>query len=307
MITSIFSKSKPVNFIIVFLIVIVAFSVAQLRFSDSGFKIDQLLIQAITFFFCLTTIFVLNFVVSKNSLTKKNNYEILLFSLFILLIPQTLLNWKIIISNFFILLALRRLISIRSQKNIMKKLFDAALWVAIASLFYFWSILFFVIIISALIFYSENNIKYWLIPYAGILTVFLIVTTYSILWNNNLYWFFDLNYEINLDFSNYNTTRYLVATTMLISFGIWSSFFYLQTIKSKMKVLKPGFKIVLTAFLVALGLVVISPYKEGNEFLFLFAPLSVIITNYVETIKEKWFKEVFLAAFIVVPLLLLVL
>ena len=307
MITSIFSKSKPVNFIIVFLIVIIAFSVAQLRFSDSGFKIDQLLIQAITFFFCLTTIFVLNFVVSKNSLTKKNNYEILLFSLFILLIPQTLLNWKIIISNFFILLALRRLISIRSQKNIMKKLFDAALWVAIASLFYFWSILFFVIIISALIFYSENNIKYWLIPYAGILTVFLIVTTYSILWNNNLYWFFDLNYEINLDFSNYNTTRYLVATTMLISFGIWSSFFYLQTIKSKMKVLKPGFKIVWTAFLMALGLVVISPYKEGNEFLFLFAPLSVIITNYVETIKEKWFKEVFLAAFIVVPLLLLVL
>ena len=307
MITSIFSKSKPVNFIIVFLIVIIAFSVAQLRFSDSGFKIDQLLIQAITFFFCLTTIFVLNFVVSKNSLTKKNNYEILLFSLFILLIPQTLLNWKIIISNFFILLALRRLISIRSQKNIMKKLFDAALWVAIASLFYFWSILFFVVIISALIFYSENNIKYWLIPYAGILTVFLIVTTYSILWNNNLYWFFDLNYEINLDFSNYNTTRYLVATTMLISFGIWSSFFYLQTIKSKMKVLKPGFKIVWTAFLMALGLVVISPYKEGNEFLFLFAPLSVIITNYVETIKEKWFKEVFLAAFIVVPLLLLVL
>lgn len=307
MITSIFSKSKPVNFIIVFLIVIIAFSVAQLRFSDSGFKIDQLLIQAITFFFCLTTIFVLNFVVSKNSLTKKNNYEILLFSLFTLLIPQTLLNWEIIISNFFILLSLRRLISIRTQKNIMKKLFDAALWVAIASLFYFWSILFFVVIISALMFYSENNIKYWLIPYAGLVTVFLIVTAYSIIWNDNLYWFFDLNYEINLDFSNYNTTRYLVATTMLISFGIWSSFFYLQTIKSKMKVLKPGFKIVLTAFLVALGLVVISPYKEGNEFLFLFAPLSVIITNYVETIKEKWFKEVFLAAFIVVPVLLLVL
>lgn len=307
MITSIFSKSKPVNFIIVFLIVIIAFSVAQLRFSDSGFKIDQLLVQAITFFFCLTTIFILNFVVSKNSLTKKNNYEILLFSLFTLLIPQTLLNWEIIISNFFILLSLRRLISIRTQKNIMKKLFDAALWVAIASLFYFWSILFFVVIISALMFYSENNIKYWLIPYAGLVTVFLIVTAYSIIWNDNLYWFFDLNYEINLDFSNYNTTRYLVATTMLISFGIWSSFFYLQTIKSKMKVLKPGFKIVLTAFLVALALVVISPYKEGNEFLFLFAPLSVIITNYVETIKEKWFKEVFLAAFIVVPVLLLVL
>ena len=307
MITSIFSKSKPINFLVVFLVVIIAFTVAQLKFSRSNFEIEQLALQAGIFFTCVGTVFLLNFVVSKNSLTKKNNYEILLFSLFLLLIPQTVLDWKIVLSNFFVLLALRRLISLRSQKNSMKKLFDSGFWIAVAALFNFWAILFFLVVLSALVFYSENNIKYWIIPFTGLITVFLLATTYNLLINDDLFWFNRFNYTISFDFSNYNSTHYLIATTMLLSFGIWSSFFYLQNIKSKMKTLKPGFKIVLMAFLVAFIIVIISPYKEGNEFLFLFAPLAIIITNYLETIKEKWFKEVFLATFIVVPILLLVL
>lgn len=307
MITSIFSKSKPINFLVVFVIVLIAFSVAELKFSNSTFEIDEILVQGVTFFFCLITIFLLNFVVSKNSLTKKNNYEILLFSLFLLLLPQTVLNWKIVLSNFFVLLSLRRLISLRSQKNIMKKLFDAAFWVGIAALFNFWTILFFIVIMAALVFYSETNLKYWIIPYTGLITVFLLATTFGIILWDNLYWFQKLNYSINFDFSNYNSLHFVVAVTVLLSFGIWSSVFYLLSIKSKMKTLKPGFKIVIMAFLVAFLLVIILPYKQGNEFLFLFAPLSIILTNYIETIKEKWFKELFLATFIVLPVVLLML
>ena len=307
MITSIFSKSKPINFLVVFVIVMIAFSVAEIKFSNSTFEVDEILVQGFTFFFCLITIFLLNFVVSKNSLTKKNNYEILLFSLFLLLLPQTVLNWKIVLSNFFVLLSMRRMISLRSQKNIMKKLFDAAFWIGIAALFNFWSILFFVVIMAALVFYSETNLKYWIIPYTGLTTVFLLATAFSILYWGDLYWFQKLNYYVNFDFSNYNSIHFVLAVTVLLSFGIWSSVFYLLNIKSKMKTLKPGFKIVLIAFLIALVLVLISPYKQGNEFLFLFAPLSIILTNYIETIKEKWFKELFLTTFIVLPIVLLML
>jgi hypothetical protein len=44
------------------------------------------------------------------------------------------------------LLALRRLISLQSMKASKEKIFDASLWVFIASLFHFWSILFIVLI-----------------------------------------------------------------------------------------------------------------------------------------------------------------
>ena len=160
MITSIFSKSKPLNFIIVFFITVLAFVVANLNRLTEPITAEYILKQVILFFVCYVSILVLNFVVSKNSLTLNNNYEILLFSLFLLAISQTTLDTNILFANLFILFSLRRILSLRSQANINKKLFDAAFWIAIATLFYFWAILFFVLIFVSLILYSGNKINY---------------------------------------------------------------------------------------------------------------------------------------------------
>jgi putative effector of murein hydrolase LrgA (UPF0299 family) len=54
-------------------------------------------------------------------------------------------------------------------------------------------------------------------------------------------------------------------------------------------------------------IIAISPNKNGSEFLFLFAPLSIIITNYLETIKERWFKEALIIGLVVTPILILLL
>ena len=83
--------------------------------------------------------------------------------------------------------------------------------------------------------------------------------------------------------------------------------FYLKVIKSKMKKFRPSFKTILVATLIAFTIVIISPQKSGSEFLFLFAPLAIIITNYIETIDEKWFKEIFLLVLIITPVVLLML
>lgn len=307
MITSIFSKSKPVNFLAVFVLLLFTFFIAHYKFSETTLSAGFYIKHTGIFFLVFASILLLNFVVSKNSLTKKNNYEILLFSLFLLLIPQSVLKWEIIASNFFVLLALRRIISLRSQVEVMKKLFDAGFWVGIATLFYFWAILFVIVILAALIYFSESRLRLWIIPFTGLTVVFILSTCYSLLYYNDMYWFTHLNYSIDFDYNHYNTLAFIIAITVLMSFGIWSSFFYLQNLKSKMKTLKPGFKIIQTMFLVSWALVIVAPEKDGSEFLFLFAPLAIIITNYLETIKEKWFREVFLATFIVIPIVLLTL
>ena len=82
---------------------------------------------------------------------------------------------------------------------------------------------------------------------------------------------------------------------------------YLKVIKKKMKKFKGSFKTILVAALIAFLIVVVSPEKKGSEFLFLFAPLAIIITNYIETIKERWFKEVFLFILFGTPIILLML
>jgi hypothetical protein len=99
----------------------------------------------------------------------------------------------------------------------------------------------------------------------------------------------------------------LVAITLLISFGIWSSIFYLKNIKNKKKALRTSFRLIIITAVIAFLIVVQAPIKNGSEFLFLFAPLAIIITNYIEIIKEKWFKEVFLSVLIITPFILLLL
>ena len=124
---------------------------------------------------------------------------------------------------------------------------------------------------------------------------------------DNFFAVFNMSPEISYDFSMYNTIQYIVAVTILLSFGLWSTVFYLKVIKKKMKKFKGSFKTILVAALIAFLIVVVSPEKKGSEFLFLFAPLAIIITNYIETIKERWFKEVFLFILFGTPIILLML
>ncbi|WP_299776576.1 DUF6427 family protein [uncultured Formosa sp.] len=307
MITSIFSKSKPINFLVVFAITVGTFFIAHTKYAV-GSDLSQHYIKYFFIFsvsFC--SILVLDFLVSKNKLTQKSSYEILLYALFLMALPQTMLNENIVYSNFFILLASRRILSLRSQLNVKKKLFDAGFWIAIAALFYFWSILFVILIYAALLFHSNTNLKEWIIPILGVASVFVLGVSYSVILYDDFFKAFDILPTVNLDFNSYNTMQYIVGVTMLVSFGLWSSLFYIRTIKSKKSDFKPAYKVILVAALIAFSIMVLSPEKEGGEFLFLFAPLAVIITNYLETIQDKWFKEVFLGLLIFVPFALLLL
>ncbi|WP_189362005.1 DUF6427 family protein [Algibacter mikhailovii] len=307
MITSFFNKSKPTNFIIVFVVTLLAFVLARKSLFVEGLSFEVLMKQLVLVFVALVSILLLNFIASKNSLTNKSNYEVLLFSLFLLYITETTNNANILVSNFFVLLGLRRIISLHSQKDIKKKLFDAAFWIGVASLFYFWSILFFILIIVTLMLYPDKNLRHWIVPFLGILTVFVISCAVSLVVYNNYFEIFNYPPGVSYDFSNYNALRYLVAITVLLSFGIWSSFFYLQNIRKQKKRYRVSFKSVIVAALIGFIILVLAPDKDGGEFIFLFAPLSIIIANYIEIIQDKWFKELFLSVLVVLPFILLLL
>ena len=307
MITSFFNKSKPIYLAFVFFITILAFLTARITRLNEGLNFDFILKQIVLLIIVFSSILLLNFIITKNSLTNRNNYEILLFSLFLLFITQTTNYSNILLSNFFVLLGFRRIFSLRTPKNIKKKLFDAAFWIAIAALFYFWSILFFLLIIFSLVLYTDNNVRHWFIPFLGLISVIIIYSTVSLVLYNSLSALLNLQLGVSYDFSNYNSIPYLIGITILLSFGIWSSIYYSQHIKKKKKAFKLSFKIIILAAIIGFFIVVIAPNKNGSEFLFLFAPLAIIIANYINIIQEKWFKEIFLGVLVFLPFVLLLL
>lgn len=305
MITSFFSKSKTINFIIIFFVAFLALLIYNIKDLNAELSFVFVLKQIAVIITIYVSLLLLNFILRKNNLTKKNNYEMLFFSVFLLYITQTTGHFSVILANFFVLLGFRRIISLQSQKNIKKKLFDASSWIAIASLFYFWSILFFILIPIALAMYSDNNIKHWIITLLGVLTIFVISISTSIVIFNEYFEFYDTTFQISYDFSSYNTKSNLIAITLLLSFGIWSSIFFLKNIKNQKKTFRISHKIIAIYIVVAYLVVMHVPNKNGSEFLFMFAPLSIVITHYIEMIEEKWFKEIFLSILILAPFILL--
>ncbi|HLT33265.1 MAG TPA: DUF6427 family protein [Aquaticitalea sp.] len=263
--------------------------------------------QGFYFVIVLSSLFLLDFFASRNSLTKKNSYKLLMFGLFMAMLPETLLNSKVLLANFFILLALRRIISLRTQKEMKKKLFDAAFWISISTLLYSWAALFFFLILSAIFLYSIINFKNWLIPFTGVLTVIIIWVCAMILMNQDFSDYFAGFFVYSFDYTRLNSARIVVSATILLSYGIWASFYFIKHLKEKSKTLRPSFHLVVLSSVISLLIILISPNKNGSEFIFLFAPLSIIMANYLEVTKEKWFKEVLIWILVLIPAVFLIL
>ena len=65
-------------------------------------------------------------------------------------------------------------------------------------------------------------------------------------------------------------------------------FFYIKKLQDKSRAYRPSFIMILITLIIGTTIMVLAPNKNGSEFLFIFAPLAIIITNYIESIKETF-------------------
>ena len=113
---------------------------------------------------------------------------------------------------------------------------------------------------------------------------------------------------MSYNFSNYNSTSICNYNNNAVFFWRYGLQFLHKKHKTKKEsCLRPSYYVVLFAVLIGFLIIVFAPNKNGSEFLFLFAPLAIIIANYIEIIQEKWFKELFLFVIIIVPFVVLLL
>jgi hypothetical protein len=304
MLTSFFSKSKPINFLAVILFMTVFYVLANLRPLFDSFSFSEMAAKLGVLIVFVISVSVLNFIAKKNELTKRSAFKILIFGVLAVSFWEILRNDQVIIANLFVLLALRRVISLRSQKEIRQKIFDATFWICIASLFYFWAILFLVIVYSGILLHVANYFKNWLVPGVAFLAVLGLVTTFSILMYNDFYTF-SLWYETSsFDFAQYNNPALLIPLSIILALTLWTLFFYLGLLQKANINARPTYILVLLTMVTAIGVALFSPVKNGSELLFFLVPLSIIASNYFESKKEKVFKEILLFGLILMPILI---
>jgi hypothetical protein len=305
MITSIFSKSKPINLVIVglFIVLVFVFTNYQVLFVDFGTTLKAISRLFLSVFF----IFLLRFIIAKNKLAQSNGYAIMTFGLLIFMFPQVMKNSDLLLANAFILFALRRLLSLHSNIDVKKKLFDAGFWIALATLFYFWALLFFALVIVALIYHSQNDTKNVIAPFVGVATLFILLMVYNIVTYDVYIKPSNFGRYASLDFTAYNGKGNVLKLTVLFTALVWTLIYFFKSLPNKNKKLRPAYFLVAWSTVLALLVAIIAPVKNGSEFIFLFAPFSIVMANYIEFITERWFKEVFIVLFIVTPLISLML
>ena len=305
MISLIFGKTKPINYIIVLTFLFLFYWFVHFFLFERDFATGELLQQVLVLGTLFFSIFLVNFIVKRNKITRNNSFSILFYTMLAVVFPETLLDSNAILCSFFLLLATRRLVSMRSPKETKFKVFDATLWILVSSLFYDWAILYLVLVFAAIYFYDPKDFRNWLVPFAGIFAVYMIAKSILILADQEQ--FLETHYQLNFSF-NVAYFSYWGHSTKLVVFAVVT---FLTGLLAFLKLGKAGFGRVVTMRLIAfsfvIGLVVNLLKLSDNVYpvMITFFPTVVFMTKYIESIRRARIKEVLLIATIVIPFVVL--
>lgn len=292
MITTIFSKSRPFNYILVTGLLIICFFLyhfQQNQWTNSAFLIAE---KAGLLALLIASLFISNFVTKRNSLSKDNTYPFLFFFIFLILFPTTLGNTNLIISNFFILLALRRLISLQSLLTPKEKIFDASLWIFVAALFHFWSILYIILVFTSIILHVSRDYRNWVLPYIALFTVVSIALLCFLIFDNTLVGYVLEGMSFNFKFDYFTNKFQNIALSIYAAIGVLFLFSQIISLPNKPLNLQASYKKIIISFFIGFLIFIVSPSKNNSILLYTFMPLSVMATSLFEGMNVKWMKEV---------------
>ncbi len=298
MIANFFSKTKPINFLVLSAIMIIVYIIGLGNNLTGGFSLVILLKKSVFTLPIILLIFILNFIIRKNLLTEDNTYAILLYILMLGFFPNSFFNKNIFFSNFILLFAFRRIYSLRSDIETKKKIFDSAFWIGIASMFYIWSFIYIFLIYGAFWIFRKRNWKNIFLPIIGFITPVFLLFVYQLLVEdlNKFYglWVF----EYNLSFHSYIKMEFFLPIIFLLILGAISIFpTTKKSLLSKIDI-KSNWTILMIHISLSFLIVIIAPIKNGSEFLFFFFPLGILFANYLQIIQRYWVKELILYLFL---------
>ena len=302
MITSVFKKSTPLNFILVVISMLVFFLIYQFQDLTWTNSVGSIFKKSGFFFISLGSIFIANFIAKKNGLSKDSSYTILFYFLFLLFFPSVLNNLNIIASNFFILLALRRLISLQSLKASKEKIFDASLWIFIAALFHFWSILYLVLVFISILFHVSRDYRNWILPFIAFLAVGIISAFFSITFHKNVIEFINANATTSFEMDYFTNNSQNAAFSIYLTMALFFVISMFASLSNKPMLLHTSFKKIIASFFIGIIIFLISSHKSNDLLLFTFAPLAMMATSHIEIKQLQLKQEIVLFVIIVCSL-----
>ena len=293
-----FENTKPITFIIVLLALLIGdglfqFKILQLPLSD----VSHLTVLMSTFVLLFLSLLLLHQIDRWNELTDtKNCYSIAFFSIFVVLFPTLFDKVKLVGANLLIIVALWRVLTLKTGDGIPQKLFDTSLLIICAGLLHPWALIFLLNVWISLLFYGAEKRRYWFIPLLAIITVSILLGAFLLILQEpfpiddftNL-----ITSDINnlLNFSSHSIATTIAVCSLALLLLVALAVYYFRSVYHSIS------SLVVIQFL-WIGLIVVFLSKEV---IYTFAPIAILFALYVEKIRVWWLKEIVLWSLLSMP------
>ena len=293
-----FENTKPITFIIVLLALLIGdglfqFKILQLPLSD----VSHLTVLMSTFVLFFLSLLLLHQIDRWNELTDtKNCYSIAFFSIFVVLFPTLFDKVKLVGANLLIIVALWRVLTLKTGEGIPQKLFDTSLLIICAGLLHPWALIFLLNVWISLLFYGAEKRRYWFIPLLAIITVSILLGAILLILQEpfpiddftNL-----ITSDINnlLNFSSHSIATTIAVCSLALLLLVALAVYYFRSVYHSIS------SLVVIQFL-WIGLIVVFLSKEV---IYTFAPIAILFALYVEKIRVWWLKEIVLWSLLSLP------
>lgn len=289
MLTSLFRRSTPFNYSLIIIAILAFFFIHHISIPSGSDSTDFVRISvALTVVF--GSFFMLNFILKKNGLSRDSGFGILFYLVLLLFFPSVFSDVRLLVANFFVLLAMRRLISMTSPKSVREKIFDASLWIFIASLFHFWAIAYILMVFVSILFHVSRDYRNWVLPFIAFVGVAAIFGLYATAFDEHAFRNLLAASQLDPSVDYFTRQQENVAISVYAAVALFFLLSMLMTLSNRPLQLQSSFKKIIGWFVIGLAVFVFSPFKSNNLAIFTIAPLAIMATAYVEHFFQDTLK-----------------
>ena len=287
MLANFFGKSKPVNFIIITVLFFGYFVLNLFQQEIEVYNAAFFLEKSACLLLFLGLFFLYNFIITKNRLTKDDSYAFLLFVLVLGASSTFFIGSRMLIVNILLLLFFRKVYSLRTYKSVLEKLFDAGFWLGICFLLEPFSIVFYLILLVAVLLFMEISIRTIMIPILGFVTPVFIYFTYCLLTDSVAIFEKLFQFSPTFKYQLYTTTSTKLILGLLLVFVIVSVLIKTGQVFAVSNKFKRIWALLILHLFVSITFIAFLEEKNGGELITVFIPATIIIANWMTSVERK--------------------
>jgi hypothetical protein len=254
----------------------------------------------------LVEAFIWNSFINRNTLLKQSSYFPAFFLILLSSCRISLISfYPALLASFFLVLALRRIAASYKKESALSNVFDAGLFIGIATLFYPPLVIYILFLWIAILTMRSLIWREWVAAMIGFILPFAFtITSGYLFFNNGTAWYnkivsLSANYRKHWSFT---WEEWLLLLT-ISGIGIASTWLFINKIADNVVKAQKVWALMIWFGLFAVVSIVISPQRDARSMIILVLPASFIFSNYFLKVKSAiWSEFLFLCLLVTVGL-----